>query len=95
MREEVLPDFLCATLVADPAFELFEANSAYFVDKSPKIAEKVAQLHELRLELIKTLESLASQGSESLEPRSGASSPASTVFGLSHKRFGSKVVSTV
>ena len=72
MREEVLPDFLCATLVADPAFELFEANATYFVEKSPKIAEKVAQLHELRLELIATLESLASQGSESIDLRAHA-----------------------
>lgn len=69
MREEVLHDFLCATLVADPAFELFDANSAYFLDKSPGIAEKVAQLHEIRLELIATLESLASQGSESIDLR--------------------------
>lgn len=69
MREEVLPDFLCATLVADPAFELFDANSAYFLDKSPGIAEKIAQLHELRLEIIATLESLSSQGSESMDLR--------------------------
>ena len=72
MREEVLPDFLCATLVADPAYELFVQNSAYFLEKSPKIAEKVAQLHELRLELIATLESLASQGSESIDLRAHA-----------------------
>lgn len=69
MREEVLHDFLCATLVADPAFELFDANSAYFLDKSPGIAEKIVQLHELRLEIIATLESLASQGSESMDLR--------------------------
>ena len=69
MREEVLPDFLCATLVADPAFELFDANSAYFLDKSPGIAEKIVQLHQLRLEIIANLESLASQGSESIDLR--------------------------